>query len=214
MELRIVRETGYLKVELQHRETAEEMRQAIWTVLGECRRHGVSTVLLRTRASRPLFKLDEFGLSAFLEEMSPACKVALVADNSELRASDEYIATMAQQKNIDVRAFAAEAAALRWLRGAPEPSRRYSFNRIVLAGAPAEPGVYALWNGDEVIYYGRAYHGATIRSRLLEHYESGIKATHYSWEISAEPAAREIELLREYQDAYGRLPRMNAADAA
>ncbi|TAK83963.1 MAG: hypothetical protein EPO20_15975 [Betaproteobacteria bacterium] len=214
MELRIVRETGYLKVELQHRETAEEMREAIWTVLGECRRQDISTVLICTRASRPLFKLQEFGLSAFLEEMRPACKVALVADNSELRASDEYIATMAQQKNIDVRAFAAEAAALRWLRGAPEPSRRYSFNRIVLAGAPAEPGVYALWQGDEVIYYGRAYNGATIRSRLLEHYESRTKATHYSWEITAEPAARESELLREYQDAYGRLPRMNAADAA
>lgn len=214
MQLKIVRETGYLKVELQHRETAEEMREAIWAVLGECRRSGVSAVLVCTRASRPLFKLQEFGLSAFLDEMSPACKVALVADNADLRASDDYIATMAQQKNIDVRAFAAEAAAVRWLRGAPEPSRRYSFNRIVLAGAPAEPGVYALWNGDEVIYYGRAYHGATIRSRLLEHYESRAKATHYSWEITAEPAARESELLREYQDANGRLPRMNAADAA
>ncbi len=214
MQLRIARETGYLRVELQHRETAEQMREAIWAILGECRRHGVSSVLISTRASRPLFKLQEFGLSGFLDEMSTACKVALVADNADLRASDEYIATMAQQRNIDVRAFAAESAALRWLRGAPEPSRRYSFNRIVLAGAPAEPGVYALWNGDEVIYYGRAYNGATIRSRLLEHYESRTPASHYSWEITSEPALREMELLREYQAAYGRLPRMNAADAA
>lgn len=214
MQLKIVRETGYLRVELWQRETPEEMREAIWAVLGECRRQDISSVLVSTRASRPLFKLQEFGLSAFLEEMSPACKVALVADNADLRASDEYIATMAQQKNIDVRAFAGEAAALRWLRGAPEPSRRYSFNRIVLAGAPAEPGVYALWNGDEVIYYGRAYNGATIRSRLLEHYESRTKATHYSWEIIAEPAERERELLREHQQAYGRLPRLNATDAA
>ena len=44
---------------------------------------GISAVLLCTRASRPLFKLQEFGLSAFLEEMSPACKVALVADNAD-----------------------------------------------------------------------------------------------------------------------------------
>ncbi|OGA59992.1 MAG: hypothetical protein A3G81_26165 [Betaproteobacteria bacterium RIFCSPLOWO2_12_FULL_65_14] len=214
MQLRIVPETGYLRVELQHRETAEEMREAIWTILGECRRQAVSSVLIFTRASRPLFKLQEFGLSGFLDEMSPACKVALVADNADLRASDEYIATMAQQRNIDVRAFVAEPAAVRWLRSAPEPVRRYSFNRIVLAGAPAEPGVYALWQGEELIYYGRAYNGATIRSRLLDHYESRAHATHYSWEITAEPAARERELLREYQEAYGRLPRLNAADAA
>ncbi len=210
MQIRIARETGYLRVELQHRETAEEMREAIWAVLAECRRHALSTVLVNTRASRPLFKVQEFGLSAFLEEMSTACKVALVADNPDLRASDEYIATMAQQKNIDVRAFSAEAAAVRWLRGAPEPSRRYSFNRIVLAGAPAEPGVYALWQGDEIVYYGRALNGSTIRSRLLEHYENRAQATHYSWEITQEPAFREGELLREYQEAYGRLPRMNA----
>jgi hypothetical protein len=216
MQIRIVRETGYLRVELQHRETAEEMRQAIWSILAECRRHGVSSVLISTRASRPLFKLQEFGLSAFLEEMSRACKVALVADNRDLRASDEYIATMAQQKNIAVRAFADEAAAARWLRGgAPERSRRrYNFNRIVLSGAPAEPGVYALWHGEEVIYYGRAFNGATIRSRLLEHYERRTPATHYSWEVSHEPAARELELLREYQELYGRLPRLNAASAA
>lgn len=214
MQIRIARETGYLRVELHNRETAEDMRQAIWAVLAECRRHAVSTVLVTTRASRPLFKLQEFGLSSFLDEMTPACKVALVAENHDLRASDEYIATMAQQKNIDVRAFAAEAAAVRWLRGAPEPVRRYSFNRIVLAGAPAEPGVYALWQGDEIIYYGRALNGTTIRTRLLEHYENRAQATHYSWEITQEPASRESELLREYREAYGRLPRMNATDAA
>jgi len=214
MQIKIARETGYLRVELQDRETAEEMREAIWAILAECRRHAVSSVLINTRASRPLFKLQEFGLSAFLEEMSRACKVALVADNPDLRASDEYIATMAQQKNIDVRAFPAEIAAVRWLHGAPEPSRRYSFNRIVLAGAPAEPGIYALWQGEEIIYYGRALSGATIRSRLLEHYENRARATHYSWEITHEPALREAELLREYQEAYGRLPRMNAANAA
>ncbi len=54
MELKIVRETGYLKVELLHRETAEEMREAMWTILGECRRLGVSAVIVYTRASRPL----------------------------------------------------------------------------------------------------------------------------------------------------------------
>lgn len=213
MQLRIVRETGYLRADLRGRESAEEMREAIWAILAECRRTGISAVLICTRASRPLFKVQEFGLSAFLEEMSRSCKVALVADNQELRASDEYIATMAQQKQINVRAFRGEALAARWLRGAPQPSRRYSFNRIVLAGAPSEPGIYALWQGDELIYYGRAFGGATIRSRLMEHYEAQVEATHYSWEISREPLARESELLREYQETFGRLPRLNSAAA-
>jgi hypothetical protein len=51
-------------------------------------------------------------------------------------------------------------------------ARRYRFTRVAIAGAPEEAGVYALWDGDEVIYYGRADGrkqggGSTIRSRLL-----------------------------------------------
>jgi hypothetical protein len=113
MQLRIVRETEYLRADLHGRETPEEMREAIWAILAECRRSGLSNVLISTRKSRPLFKVQEFGLSAFLQEMSTACKVALVAENQELRASDEYIATMAQQKSINVRAFRSETVAAR-----------------------------------------------------------------------------------------------------
>ncbi len=129
-----------------------------------------------------------------------------------MRAADEYTATMAQQQHIDVRSFRTETVAARWLRGMPEPSRRYRFHRIVLAGAPNAPGVYALWQDEELVYYGRALGGgATIRSRLMEHYEQDGDVTHYSWEISREPAFRERELLREYLEAFGRLPRLNAA---
>lgn len=212
MQLRITRETSFLRAELAGRETPEEMREAIQALLGECRRHALPTVLIATRASRPIFKVEEFGLSSFLDEMTSACKVALVAENPELNASDEYIATLARQKRLNVRAFRDEAAAARWLRGAPEPSRRYRFNRIAIAGAPEDPGVYALWNEDELIYYGRAHGGDwSIRSRLLEHYRGAAEATHYSWEICRDPAAREAELMREYLEIFGRLPRLNAA---
>lgn len=214
MQLRTVRETDYLRVDLQGRETAEEMREAISAILAECRTSGLSSVLWITRASRPLFRVQEFGLAEFLAEMSPACKVALVAENPELRAADEYIATMAQQHHANVRAFRSSVVALRWLRGAREPGRRYKFHRIVLAGAPDEPGVYALWQCEELIYYGRAVGEATIRSRLLEHFNNQVDATHYSWEISREPASRESELLQEYQATFGRLPRMNGPAAA
>src|SRR5688500_15762911 len=183
------------------------MHEAISTMLNGCRRLEVPSVLIVTRASRPLFKLEEFRLSSFLEQMTDACRVAMVGENPELRASDEYIATMARQKRLAVRTFSDEAAAVRWLRG--EGMRKYQFTRIVLAGAPNETGVYALWKGEEVVYYGRASGETTIRSCLLQHYQVKVDATHYSWEMCRDPAQREAELLREHEETFGHAPRLN-----
>jgi len=33
---------------------------------------------------------------------------------------------------------------------------------------------------------------------------------HYSWEMCRDPAAREAELLRDYQESFGRAPKLNA----
>lgn len=98
----------------------------------------------------------------------------------------------------------------------PIASPRYAFNATMVSGAPPDPGVFALWEGDELIYYGRANgQGTTIQSRLRERLESAAsctaRATHYGWEITSNPRAREAELLREFQRAHGRLPRCNAA---
>ena len=209
MQIRVVRAEGHLRVELSGRQGPEDMQQAITRMLDECRRHETPQVLLVTRASRPLFKLEDFSLSAFLDRMTPACRVAMVADNAELRASDDYIASAARLKHLAVRTFADEAAAVRWLRG--EGERKYRFSRIVLAGAPHERGVYALWKNEEVIYYGHASGGASIRARLLEHYQRGVEATHYSWEMCRDPAEREAELLREFEESHGRTPLLNAS---
>ncbi|HVL37515.1 MAG TPA: hypothetical protein VM489_17740 [Burkholderiales bacterium] len=100
----------------------------------------------------------------------------------------------------------------------PIASPRYAFNALMVAGAPPDPGVFALWEHDELIYYGRALGGAaTIQSRLREHLEAAsdctARATHYGWEITSNPRAREAELLREYQRQHGRLPRCNAGAA-
>jgi hypothetical protein len=113
---------------------------------------------------------------------------------------------VARQQGMNVGAFRDEHAA-----------RRYRFTRVAIAGAPEEAGVYALWDGDEVIYYGRADGrkqggGSTIRSRLLAHYyEDRKRPTHYSWEVCKYPAAREAELLREHERTFGRRPRGNEA---
>ena len=83
----------------------------------------------------------------------------------------------------------------------------------MVAGAPNDPGVYALWENDELIYYGHARgESVTIQSCLQKHLGGEgctSRATHYGWEISANPPVREAELLREFQRANKRLPRCN-----
>jgi hypothetical protein len=100
----------------------------------------------------------------------------------------------------------------------PIASPRYAFNATMVSGAPPDPGVFALWEKEELIYYGRALgQNSTIQSRLREHLEGcepcTARATHYGWEITSNPRAREAELLREYERAHGRLPRCNARAA-
>lgn len=81
--------------------------------------------------------------------------------------------------------------------------------------APADRGVYVLWNDDELIYYGFALGGdVTIRSSVKDH-RLGLfgsctaRATHFSWEVCRDPIRREAELLREYRVSHKTLPRCN-----
>lgn len=200
----------YLHARVSGRESAAEMREFLLAVHAACGRHGIARVLMSIRASRAVFRAEDYGLSGYANQLAtPACRMALTADTPELHAAHEYIEIVARQQGLDVRAFRDESAAVRWLLGVPEPSRRYGFARMALTGAPAEPGVYALWDGDELVYYGRAN---SLRGQLLEHLERGPQATHYSWELSADPARREAELLREFERMFGRLPRSNSAE--
>ena len=101
----------------------------------------------------------------------------------------------------------------------PIASPRYAFTESMVAGAPPDPGVFALWEHDDLIYYGRALGGeVTIQSRLRQHLDSTnrctsgctSRATHYGWEITGNARAREAELLREHRSSYGCVPRCNA----
>ncbi len=80
---------------------------------------------------------------------------------------------------------------------------------------PAEAGVYALYEGETIIYFGRAQGGdVTIRSRLADH-KAGREgpctknATVFKVEITSSAVTREKELLEEYKNAHGSLPRCN-----
>jgi hypothetical protein len=89
--------------------------------------------------------------------------------------------------------------------------KRWPFNRVTVEYAPDDRGIHILWDADEVIYVGGS-HGESIRSALLRHLEGGcgdctMRATHYSWEITIWPAAREAELLAAFAAKYQRPPR-------
>lgn len=91
------------------------------------------------------------------------------------------------------------------------------FSKDDIAHAPEEAGVYALYQGDRLIYIGRAEGGltiTTIRAHLKNHQAGHFgplasQATHYRCEVHSDPVAREHELLREYEARYGHPPLCN-----
>ena len=217
MRYKIESRQGYLHAALHGRDTAEQMREFLLAVHAACRNHELPRILISVRQSRAVFKPEDYGLGSYATELVGAsCQIALVGDTDEVNSANEYIEVVARQQGMNVRAFRDERSATRWLTGsARRPARRYRFRRIVISGAPDDPGVYALWDDEELVYYGRADRGEnSIRSRLLDlYYENPKRATHYSWEVCADPAKREAELLGEHERAFGRPPRLNGKAA-
>ena len=100
----------------------------------------------------------------------------------------------------------------------PIKKPKYKLTRAMVEAAPAEQGLYALWEDDELIYLGRNSANASIRDQLTEHLARRLcpcaeRATHYSWELSLRPASREVEIFDEFLAEFGRMPRCNE-DAA
>ena len=76
-------------------------------------------------------------------------------------------------------------------------------------------GVYGLYDGSDVIYFGKGEGIGGVRGRLKRHkagYEGECtqRATHFNYEICSNPSRRETELLAEYLRLYWRLPRCNS----
>ena len=88
---------------------------------------------------------------------------------------------------------------------------RLPFTRPMINMEPNEPGVYVLFDGDEVIYIGKHQN---LKTRLQQHHRGDAgpctqKATHYCIEPNDDPEGREDELLGNYEDEYDELPRCN-----
>lgn len=91
----------------------------------------------------------------------------------------------------------------------------WPFDHETVYDAPETSGVYALWRYGQVILYGRADGAAaTIRACLVEHLaglraKATRKASHFSWEMSTNPAARERQLLSDFWATFDCLPSCN-----
>jgi hypothetical protein len=84
------------------------------------------------------------------------------------------------------------------------------FTESLIAAAPEAPGVFALWQGGGIVYYGRA---VTIRIALDEQLRarafSARRVSGCSWEVASNPEQRQGELLREYRAAHHCIPLWN-----
>ncbi len=97
---------------------------------------------------------------------------------------------------------------------------RYAFIDANLKRAPDEPGVYALYRDERLIYVGAALGGTdTIRFRLKNHQESREgsctqEATHYRYQITSNGKLRARDILDQYFRETGRQPRCNRMENA
>ncbi len=94
----------------------------------------------------------------------------------------------------------------------PVAGKTYSFNQSNVDKSPDRPGVYALLDDTEVIYFGSST--ISIRARLRRHYDGDEgrctkEATHYKREVCNNGRARERELLQAYQAQNDLLPLCN-----
>jgi len=119
-------EASYLKVDLYNWETAQETRDALGAIAAEARKHTSSQILISVHASKPIFRVEQYGLPDYFREFGEVskCRIALTGDCDELRLSQQYIESLARRDGINVRSFPNKQAALHWFK-----DRRWSPDR-------------------------------------------------------------------------------------
>lgn len=126
MAFRITAESGYLRAEMTDRKTVEETQAFLRAVVRENAKHRKPCVLLLIRLSKPVFQVAAHGLIEHIEEIAgkPGRQVAMVGDTRDLQISHEYIEVLARQRNLKVRSFKDETAALQWLKDQRKAAER------------------------------------------------------------------------------------------
>jgi hypothetical protein len=117
-------QAGYLKAEMVERDTAEETAAFVEAIVEALRAGRADRLLVSIRSSRPVFKVEEWKLSAALDKVMsiPGLKVAFIADVREVQMSQEYIALLGRQRGLQFESFDSEAAALAWLTSSASSS--------------------------------------------------------------------------------------------
>jgi hypothetical protein len=137
MTYRIALEAEYLRAELAYRETMEEMRVFLRALVRNSAR--CALILVRVRASKPLFHVERDGLIEYLKQIAraPRHRIALLADTPDLQASHEYLELSARPRGVRVRCFRSEAEALAWFKDRRAQSERRLGGERRRSNAPA-----------------------------------------------------------------------------
>jgi hypothetical protein len=108
---------GYLKAEMFERETALETAEFVEAIVEGLSAHAAGKVLISIRSSRPVFKVEEWKLSAALDKVMSIAglQVAFISDTRELQMSQQYIALLGRQRGLKFESFDNEPAAVAWL---------------------------------------------------------------------------------------------------
>ena len=113
---------GYLKAEMIERDTAEETAEFVEAIVAALRARGApDKLLISIRKSRPVFKVEEWKLSASLDKVMSIAglQVAFIADTREVQMSQQYIALLGRQRGLKFESFDSEPAAVAWLTTLP-----------------------------------------------------------------------------------------------
>lgn len=113
---RVTLENGHIRAALYNRETLEETQKFLDDTVAAASGHGCSRVLICIINAKPIFAVEKYGFSQYLDiALRERYKIALVGSSRELRIAHQYYATLAQQRGVNLCAFPDEADAIAWL---------------------------------------------------------------------------------------------------
>ena len=141
MRYKIEQQPGYLKAEMVERDTAEETAAFVEAIVEALRAAAADRLLVSIRSSRPVFKVEEWKLSAALDKVMGivGLKVAFIADTREVQMSQEYIALLGRQRGLQFESFDSEAEALAWLTSPLLLDRHRAYSGLMLASFTTRP---------------------------------------------------------------------------
>src|SRR5215467_178223 len=95
---RITVEPLYVRAELFNRETLEETQKFLDDTVAAMAEHGGSRLLIYIVNAKPIFAVEKYGFSRYLDvALKAGYKIALVGSSRDLRIAHQYYAMLAQQ---------------------------------------------------------------------------------------------------------------------